>query len=62
MYECFEAGEKVTSAVYGYYFGVPGIIIEPAQWQYGSIRRFVVELDTGIRIVLRADWMQKINE
>ena len=41
--------------VCGYYYGIPGRIVKPAQVQYGDFRRFVVELDTGQFITLAAN-------
>lgn len=62
MKEHYEYGERVASNICGYYGGLPGRIIEPAQLQYESFTRYVIELDIGKTIVLSARYIEPLPD
>mgnify|MGYP000921125607 CR=1 FL=1 len=59
--KAFESGDRVASDICGYYHGLPGKIIRPAQIQYGYGRIYIVELDIGITISLREQHIRRLE-
>ena len=62
MKEHYRAGDRVASNICGYYYGLPGRIVKPAQMNYGVFRRFVVELDNGECITLAANHIRDLED
>ena len=57
----FKAGDKVKSSCRGFYYGMEGTLIKPAQMQYGHWTRFIIELDFGKTITLPANWIEDVE-
>lgn len=62
MKEYYRAGDRVASNIHGYYYGLAGRIVKPAQVQYGNFRRFIVELDNGQRITLAVNHIKDLPD
>lgn len=60
--ENYKYGERVESIICGYYGGLPGRIIGPAQLQYENFTRYVIELDIGKTIVLSARYIKPLPD
>lgn len=54
----FKPGDRVTSTFNGLYSGLPGTIIMRSVIQQGDKDRYIIELDSGKRIVL---WETQID-
>lgn len=49
----FDIGDRVVSAVMGYYSGLPGKVIKIVTADRLTDTKYLVELDCGIKIVLK---------
>lgn len=56
----FKTGDRVASTVAGFYMGMPAKIIDKCQMQYGNFTRYNIELDTGKRIALASNHLQRL--
>ncbi|MDT2472073.1 hypothetical protein P7D68_17870 [Enterococcus avium] len=54
----FKPGDRVTSTFSGLYSGLPGTIIMRSVIQQGNKDRYIIEFDSGKRIVL---WETQID-
>ena len=52
MKEVYNNGDKVQSNLRGFYFGIKGTIIKPADFQDNKFKKYIIELETGQRITL----------
>lgn len=59
--QIFERGNRVTSKIAGFYYGLPGRILGASQIQYGGSRIYIVELDAGKRISLPEHHIRKLD-
>ena len=48
----FNSGDKVKSNLMGCFYGIPGEIVKPATMQTGKIKKYIIELENGIKIIL----------
>ena len=57
----FKPGEKVTSNIIGYYYGVPGTITGKATVNLEGKRSYRIQLDSGKIISLQYDYIRRIQ-
>jgi hypothetical protein len=55
-------GDRVESTVMGFYMGVPGTVAEVSQIQVGAGKDYIIELDTGKRIILSNYKLKRVEE
>lgn len=57
-----KSGDKVTSNILGYYYGVPGTVFKEAQMQYGKHMIYEVQLDNGKKVKLAEVYLDKLHD
>lgn len=57
----FKPGERVTSSIMGYYYGVPGTIIGESLANLEGKRSYRIRLDSGRIISLRYDLIRRLE-
>ena len=57
----FNNGDKVTSNLRGYYYGIPGEITNPAKIQNDHFKKYVIELKTGQKITLPENLIKRLD-
>lgn len=58
----FKPNDRVKSRVMGYYYGLPGTIRGLSNVQYDNCLRYVIDLDIGKAITLKAWQIALIND
>lgn len=55
----FEKGDRVQSVVFGYYFGLPAVVVRLSQIQGAQLDNYVLELEnTKKRFILSEKFIQ----